>query len=215
MRLYLATGNEHKARELEELIKKSHLNMEILTAESVGGMPFVDECEPNFTGNAFRKALALKSKVPPDAWVMADDSGLKVNALNGAPGVKSARYAGENATDEDNRKKLLHDLWGKTGKERRASFHCCLLLIAPNEERHLFMGSCGGEIATSERGDKGFGYDPVFIPTGYKETFAELGDPVKSKISHRARALEEFITFVLERERRIAENEGDNPSSGG
>ena len=196
MKLYLATANKHKKEELEQILKNANLPIEVFSADMVGGMPEVDECEPNFTGNALRKAIALKVKVPSDGWVLADDSGLRVKGLGGKPGVRSARYAGEKASDEENRAKLLKDLANADSDGRGAAFHCCLVLLSPGEETQLFMGSCYGQIAKTAAGEGGFGYDPVFLPKGYDKTFAELGDEVKQQISHRARAMHEMVGWI-------------------
>lgn len=207
MKLYLATANRHKREELEQILRKANLPIDVFSADAVGGMPTVDECEPNFTGNALRKAVALKVKVPSDGWVLADDSGLRVKSLGGKPGVRSARYAGENATDEENRIKLLQDLEGKSQEEREAAFHCCLVLLSPREDTQLFMGSCSGTIALEASGEGGFGYDPVFVPKGYEESFAVLGDSVKAQISHRARAVKELVLWLQKRILQESEQE--------
>ena len=129
--------------------------------------------------------------------VIADDSGLEVKALNGAPGIYSARYAGEQKSDDDNIQKLLKELRNKD--DRRANFRCVIALIL-NGVEYAFDGRCNGSIIYSKRGENGFGYDPVFVPDGYEETFAELGNAVKNKISHRAKAIERLIKFLSEKE---------------
>ncbi|MCH8473896.1 MAG: RdgB/HAM1 family non-canonical purine NTP pyrophosphatase [Opitutales bacterium] len=207
MKLYLATANRHKKEELEQILRKANLPIEVFSPEAVGGMPAVDECEPNFTGNALRKAIALKVKLPSDAWVLADDSGLRVKGLGGKPGVRSARFAGEGASDTENRKKLLQEMEEMSGSEREAAFHCCLVLLSPREESQLFMGSCSGEIALAETGEEGFGYDPLFIPKGYKESFAVLGNEVKERISHRARAMQEMVQWLQKKILQESEKE--------
>ncbi|MCC5788655.1 MAG: RdgB/HAM1 family non-canonical purine NTP pyrophosphatase [Opitutales bacterium] len=207
MKLYLATANRHKKEELEQILRTANLPIEVLSAEVVGGMPPVNECEPNFTGNALRKAVSLKVKVPSGAWVLADDSGLRVKGLGGKPGVRSARYAGEGASDAENRKKLLQEMKEMSGSEREAAFHCCLVLLSPQEDTQLFMGSCFGVIALEESGEHGFGYDSLFIPKGYEESFSVLGNEVKERVSHRARAMREMVQWL--KKKNLQESEAE------
>ena len=124
---------------------------------------------------------------------MADDSGLCVDALEGLPGVYSARFAGEEKNDAANNAKLLSELGGLKGKERSAHFTCCLVLAAPFKESLVVQAECHGEIATLPSGDSGFGYDPLFLVPEYQQTFAELGMDIKNKISHRAKAIELLV----------------------
>lgn len=185
MKLYLASGNAHKLQEIQALL--TGLPLDVCSARELGGMPEVDENAPDFHGNARLKARALQVIAPDNAWVLADDSGLAVEALQGAPGVRSARYAGANATDAANNAKLLQALQGRSAHERRATFHCVFCLLGPATEV-FFEGSCVGQILEFAQGDAGFGYDPLFRPEGSQLTFAELGDEAKNRISHRARA---------------------------
>jgi XTP/dITP diphosphohydrolase len=186
--LIIASGNAHKVEEFESLLKG--LDFEVVSAKFCGGMPDVNENGESFAANAQIKAEALKALAPADAWVMADDSGLEVDALDGAPGIYSARYAGADASDGDNLDKLLDALQGLSASKRTARFRCVLCLIDPEGHISHYDGSCEGRIAKEKQGGKGFGYDPAFIPDGYKETFAHLGESVKSRISHRANAVQ-------------------------
>ena len=196
MRLYLATGNPHKVDELSRVIISAGLDIEVLPGSKIGILPPFEETGDTFRDNAFIKARALRPLVSPDGWVLADDSGLEVDALNGMPGIRSARYAGEDATDADNKRKLLEELDGVPDAERTARFICSLALIGPGEDEQLFQGVCNGVIVKEPRGSQGFGYDPLFQPEGYDKTFAELGPSVKDTVSHRARALTGLIDWL-------------------
>lgn len=170
------------------------LEFEILGAQVLGGMPEVDEDADSFYGNARLKADALwelASRI--GAWVLSDDSGLAVDALQGAPGVYSARYAGPDASDSENVEKLLNALQGVSQNKRSAKFVCSLCLIDPAGTLFAADGYCSGTIANEPRGNHGFGYDPVFIPRGYQETFGELGSSIKRELSHRAEALQNLV----------------------
>lgn len=186
-KLILATANAHKVAEFETLL--AGLNLEICSAAICGGMPPVEETEATFEGNARLKAEALRARAPKDAWVLADDSGLEVDALDGAPGVYSARYAGPGADDAANVARLLRELQAVGGESSAARFRCVLCLIDSSGRTTFHAGSCEGRIAPAPAGTSGFGYDPVFIPEGYRQSFAELGEAVKSQLSHRARAV--------------------------
>ncbi len=194
MNLFLATSNEHKAAEFAALLAGRGLtDIHVRPATAVGGMPAVKETAENFEGNAWLKARAMRARVGDGGWVLADDSGLEVDALGGAPGVRSARYAGEGATDDANNARLLREMEGMTGAGRRARFRCVLALVSPDGREETFSGACEGRIAVSVAGKGGFGYDPLFVPEGYERTFAELGETVKNRISHRARAWELLV----------------------
>lgn len=195
MKLYLATGNAHKVEEFGQLLAAAELPVTLLSATSVGGMPEVDETATTFAGNARIKAEALRALVPHDSWVLADDSGLEVDALGGAPGIRSARYAGEKASDGDNRQKLLAEMKHVPESQRRARFVCVLALLGPHES-HLFEGTCSGRMIESESGAGGFGYDPLFRPDGFEATFAEMPGDLKNRISHRGRALEKLAAWL-------------------
>jgi len=188
MKLYLASGNAHKVAEMNTLARTGGLDVEIVSAKAVGGMPPVSEDTGTFVGNARKKALALKSMLPADAWVLADDSGLCVDALGGAPGVESAYYAGPVGDGAANLRKLVEVMRKVPEEKRGAHFICVLLLAGPDGAEAVFEGRCEGTLCGEPQGGAGFGYDPLFVPAGYARTFAELGDDVKNTLSHRGRA---------------------------
>jgi XTP/dITP diphosphohydrolase len=196
MKLYFASGNLHKAAELQSLADATARTVRIVSAREVGGMPPVDEDTGTFAGNARKKALALQPRVPAGSWVLADDSGVCVDALNGAPGVESAYYAGPQGDSAANLAKLIADMRDVPDGRRTASFYCVLFVLGPAGEEHAFEGRCTGRLIREPRGPAGFGYDPIFVPDGYTETYAELGDLVKNQISHRARAWAELADWV-------------------
>jgi len=155
---------------------------------------------PEETGKTFDDNVRLKAESAAktlNQWVLADDSGLVVPALDGLPGVHSARFSGENSTDKDNREKLLDAMRQLKGEERAAFFQCSLALAAPDGIRKLVHGICEGAIATKEKGSNGFGYDPLFVKHDYSKTFAELDEDTKNRISHRRKAFD-LILIVLE-----------------
>lgn len=190
MKLIIATGNLHKVEELIELLKID--NCQIESALTVGGMPEVEETGTTFAANAYLKAQGLLEQIPQGAYVLADDSGLEVDCLDGAPGVYSARYAGLDADDQANREKLLQALKAVSVAQRAARFRCVLCLLTHGADPEYFDGSCEGAIASASQGSEGFGYDPIFIPEGYSQTFGELGEAVKHTLSHRARAVQKL-----------------------
>jgi XTP/dITP diphosphohydrolase len=196
MRLFLASGNVHKAAELQSLAVAAALPIEIISARAVGGMPSVVEDAGTFVGNARKKAQALRKKIPTDAWSLADDSGLCVDELGGAPGVESAYYAGPQGDGAANLAKLVATMRDVPGERRRARFECVLLLIGPQGDEHVFEERCAGRLSLGPRGGSGFGYDPLFIPDGHDVSFAELGDAVKNTISHRARAWMKLAEWI-------------------
>ena len=186
-KLLVATRNSHKTRELRELLG-SEFELEDLTSHPE--IPETSETGTTFEENATIKALAVSKCC--SALVMADDSGLEVEALHGDPGVYSARYAGPKVSDEQNVEKLLHELRGRdpNGKMRAARFRCFIVLAQNGTVIRAVEGIVEGTIVDSRRGTGGFGYDPIFQPAGYAETFAELGTATKNRISHRARAVQ-------------------------
>jgi len=188
--LIIATGNPHKVDEFEQLLKG--LPLAVQSAEICGGMPEVNETGTTFAENAYLKANALRAIAPKDTWVLADDSGLEVDVLDGAPGIYSARYAGTKASASDNISKLLDALKDISPKNRTARFKCVLCIIDPEGRVAYHQGSCEGCIGAQLSGKDGFGYDPIFIPEGYDQSFAELGASLKSKLSHRAKAVKAF-----------------------
>lgn len=187
--LLVATRNRGKLQELRELLQLGP-DVELISLEDVPPVPKVVEDGATFEANARKKACetALASGLP----VLADDSGLEVDALGGAPGVYSARYAGPDVSDEENNRKLLSELEGVGEAQRTARFRCVLAWAEPDGARagqaRLAHGTCEGWIAHEPRGEAGFGYDPLFVPDGYAQTLAELGSEVKGRISHRADA---------------------------
>lgn len=183
--IHLATGNAHKAREMQAIAEASGLPVKVVAAEK---MPAVVEDTGTFAGNARRKAAALKLLLPPDAWVLADDSGLCVAALGGAPGVDSAYYAGPQGDSAANLTKLVAAMRDVPDGKRGAHFTCVLVLLGPGTVEQSFEGRCTGTLRHEPVGGGGFGYDPLFIPDGRDRTYAELDEAVKNQISHRGRA---------------------------
>ncbi len=158
-------------------------------------MPPVEESAPDYEGNARLKAHALIERVSPDVWVLADDSGLEVEALEGRPGVHSARFAGPDATDAANNALLLSELAGIPPEGRRAKFVCCCVLLGQGVDE-VFTGECSGRIIDKPIGLQGFGYDPLFVPDDHMAPFAVLGEGVKSEISHRSRAVKALADWI-------------------
>lgn len=183
MKLLIATRNPHKLEEIRAILVLPGLIL--VGAEDVPGLPDVEEDAATFEGNALKKARTLGQI--SGLWTLADDSGLEVAALGGAPGVYSARYAGPDANYAANNAKLLAELAGVA--DRRAQFRCVIALRAPDQREWTEQGVCTGRIIHAKRGGNGFGYDPLFMPDGRDQTFAELPADVKNHISHRARAL--------------------------
>jgi XTP/dITP diphosphohydrolase len=192
--LYLATRNAHKTQEIQEI-----LGIEWRVAPSSELDPHLDwdENGTTFRANALIKAKALRTRTPSP--VLADDSGLEVDVLEAAPGVYSARYAGPGANDRDNLYKLLRVLNGVPEVQRRARFVCVLCYLDAEGIAHYFEGRCEGRIISAPRGSEGFGYDPIFVPDGYDQTFAELGAKEKNSISHRNQAMLSFQEFLITR----------------
>ena len=181
--LVIATRNKNKLREFREVLKD--LQIEIRSLDDFGPIPEAIEDGSTFDENAYKKAIHTAKILGLPA--MADDSGLVVDALNGEPGVFSARYAGENATDEKNCNKLFNALKGV--ENRRAHFQCVLSIAVPSGPALTYEGKCDGVIIDEKRGDNGFGYDPIFYFEEFGKTFAELSMEEKNKVSHRGKAL--------------------------
>ncbi len=183
LKVRLASANPHKARELGVLLPEWEI--EPLDAEEMPG-----EVGATFYENACAKARFGRLVGELDAWMLGEDSGLEVEGLGGRPGIRSARYAGEEASDEDNLRRLLEVLAGVGPDGRRARYVCELVSLSPELEEFRGSGTLEGRIAEEPRGTGGFGYDPVFVPDGESRTVAELGDEWKARSSHRARAAE-------------------------
>lgn len=187
-KLVFATHNDNKLKEVREMLGDS---FELLSLTDIGCHDEIAETADTLEGNALIKSRYVKDKFGYD--VFADDTGLEVDALNGAPGVYSARYAGEGKKSEDNIDKLLKELSGK--EDRSARFRTAVSLILGDDE-HIFEGIVNGAITTERSGSEGFGYDPVFRPEGYEVTFAEMSGADKNSISHRGRAIRKLVAFL-------------------
>jgi XTP/dITP diphosphohydrolase len=191
MKLFLASGNANKAAEFNALAGsagRSAGKIEIVSASEVGGMPAVIEDAGSFAGNAAKKARALRGRLPEGRWALADDSGLCVEALGGAPGVESAYYAGPRADPAANLAKLVADMRDVPEGRRAAEFVCVLALCGPGGVERLFEGRCAGRLVREPRGRAGFGYDPLFVPAGLEATMAEMPAELKNRVGHRGRA---------------------------
>ena len=191
MKLYFATNNIHKLKEVQEVVGDS---FQIESMRSLGINEDIPEDQLTLQGNALQKARFLYDRTGESCF--ADDTGLEVDALNGAPGVYSARYAGEAKNSLDNMALLLKNMSGI--QNRKARFRTVIALILDGKE-YLFEGVVNGTIAEEPRGTAGFGYDPLFVPDGYSTTFAEMDSEAKNAISHRGRAVEKLAAFLLKR----------------
>ena len=191
MKLVFATNNKHKLDEVRAIVGD---RVEVLSLNDINCHEEIPETADTLQGNALIKARYIHEKYGVDCF--ADDTGLEVEALDGAPGVYSARYAGETCDSEANMQKLLHNLTDKNN--RKAQFCTVIALIIGGEER-LFNGIVKGTIATEKMGTSGFGYDPIFIPEGFFESFAQMDASMKNSISHRYRATEELSIFLKEK----------------
>ncbi len=188
MELVFATNNKNKVKEIIALLPPS---IKILTLSEIGCTEEIEETEDTLEGNAKLKANYITKKYGYDCF--ADDTGLEVDALNGAPGVYSARYAGENVTYEDNVQKMLYEMKGKIN--RKSQFRTVVALNFKGKQ-YLFEGICKGEITNNKHGNDGFGYDTIFRPLGFKQTFAEMCLAEKGKISHRGLAVKKLVSFL-------------------
>ncbi|TDX48809.1 XTP/dITP diphosphatase [Orenia marismortui] len=193
MKLFLATGNQHKIDEMKKIL--ANTKIEIISKNDIDSLPEVIEDQDTFIGNALKKAREISNYT--GFPTISDDSGLVVEALDGSPGVYSARFAGVDASDKDNNKKLLKLLKNTPKEERGAYFSCAMAFVSPEGEEYTVTGRCDGVIDIEEKGSGGFGYDPLFVPTGYQQSFAELGDEIKNRISHRAKALKKMKDYLL------------------
>ncbi len=195
MDLWLASSNQHKLQEIRQILEDTPF--QVRGTEELSFYSSPPENGESFEANARIKAKFLKALKNED-WVVADDSGLECEGLNNMPGIHSARYAGENASDKENTAKLLKMLQIRT-TNRKARFVCCLVLMGPNGEEEVFEGSLSGSIATSQKGTHGFGYDPVFIPDGSEKTLAEISSAEKNQISHRFQALKKMKAYLSDK----------------
>ena len=193
MKLVLATRNLGKVRELSDMLSQQ-CGIEVLSMRDFPEAPDVVEDGETYQDNAKKKAVDIAKYV--GVLALADDSGLEVDALGGAPGVHSARYAGSDASDADRIAKLLAATRNVPDDERTARFKCAVAVAEPNGRADVVMGVCDGKIIRKPRGNLGFGYDPVFVPHGYDKTFAELGEQIKNRISHRAKALRMALKLI-------------------
>ena len=190
MKLVFATNNKHKLQEVRDIVGD---RVEVLSLADIGCFDDSPETADTLQGNALIKARHIYEKYGFDCF--ADDTGLEVEALDGAPGVYSARYAGEECDSEANMRKLLENLTGKTN--RNAQFRTVIALIINGEEM-LFNGIVKGVIATEKKGDSGFGYDPIFVPEGHSASFAQMSSEMKNSMSHRFRATQQLSDYLKE-----------------
>lgn len=190
MKLVFATNNLNKVKEIQELLPAE---IELLSLSDIGCTEDIPETSPTIEGNAKQKALYVKEHYGYDCF--ADDTGLEIEALHGAPGVYSARYAGPSKNAEANMDKVLHEL---AGSENRQAQFKTVIALSLNDQLEMFTGICEGSIITEKKGDGGFGYDPIFLPKGYDKTFAELPLTEKNTISHRGRATQQLIAFLCD-----------------
>lgn len=188
-RLILATRNAHKTGEIRAMIGD---RFEVLDATAFPDFPEIEETGTTFLENARLKAEGISRRI--EGWVLSDDSGLEVDALDGAPGVWSSSYGGEEGNHAKNNARLLAEMAGKV--DRGARFRCTMVLARGGSEQAAFSGTVEGRLVESLHGTGGFGYDPLFVPGGHEKTFAELGDEIKNSLSHRARALQQVVAFL-------------------
>ena len=188
MKIVFATNNPNKLKEIQSLIPKE---IEIISLKEIGCTEDIPETGNTLLANALQKAHYIKDNFNYDCF--ADDTGLEIDELNGAPGVYSARYAGPERNAKANMNKVLDELKGK--KNRKAQFRTAIALILKGEE-HLFEGKVGGYISKDKKGDEGFGYDPIFIPENDKRSFAQMSMKEKGAISHRGRAVKKLVTYL-------------------
>lgn len=192
-RLILATRNAHKTAEIRAMIGD---RFDVLDATAFPDFPEIEETGMTFLENARLKAEGISRQV--DGWVLSDDSGLEVDALDGAPGVWSSSYGGEEGNHAKNNARLLVEMAGKM--DRGARFRCTMVLARDGREQANFSGAVEGRLVEALHGTGGFGYDPLFIPAGHERTFAELGDEIKNTLSHRSRALVQVVEFLSRQE---------------
>ena len=197
--IYLASGNAHKLHELQAALEQAGLAIKVKGPDTIGGMPEVEETGSTFESNALLKAHGLREVGPSEGCFLADDSGIEIDALNGRPGVISARYAGLDCNDEANNDKVLEEMKGLPESDRICRFQCVPALVG-NGLEITFAGACEGKLLSERLGDGGFGYDPLFLPDESELTFAEISLDEKAKISHRARALTKLISWLKQQD---------------
>jgi len=186
--MVFATNNQHKLKEIREIIGN---DFEVMSLRDIGFEGDIPETQDTIEGNAIQKAQFINEKMKMNCF--ADDTGLEIDALNGRPGIYSARYAGEGCSFDDNINKILEELAGI--ENRKAKFRCVICLILDGNQ-YLFEGRIDGVITTERKGETGFGYDPVFIPEGHHHTFSEMPAHLKNGISHRGRAIWKMVRFL-------------------
>jgi XTP/dITP diphosphohydrolase len=191
MKLLLATSNLHKILELKAMLKAAFAKIDLYSLRDFKDYIPPEETEDSFEENAKIKAFAAAKHF--NMLTLADDSGLVIPALDGRPGVRSSRYAGENATSKENNLKLLEEMKDLEGDKRNGHYSCCFALANPSKIIKVVSADCEGRIVESIKGAAGFGYDPVFLKHDYNSTFGELTEDIKSKISHRRKAMDKII----------------------
>ena len=193
-RVVLATRNNHKVAELRRIFADADVQVDLLGTDEFPDLPDVPETGSTFAANALLKARDVAQRTGLVA--IADDSGLCVDALNGMPGIFSARWAGTHGNDLANLELVLAQLRDVPANRRTAAFHCAAAIATPEGEERVVEGVLDGVLIDAPRGGNGFGYDPIFVPDGYNETFAQLPATVKQQISHRAKAMQQLVAFV-------------------
>ena len=188
-KLLVATGNSHKTDEIRAILGAGYVVSDLKAHPE---LPEVDETGTTFLENATLKAVEISKQV--EGLILSDDSGLEVDALGGEPGVYSSRYAGEAGNDAANNKKLLHELQGKDN--RKARFRCVMVLAQDGEVLTSFDGAVEGRMLSELHGEGGFGYDPLFVPDGYDQTFSQLSEGIKNQLSHRAVAMQKVVAWL-------------------
>ena len=188
-KLLVATGNSHKTDEIRAILGAGYVVSDLKAHPE---LPEVEETGTTFLENATLKAVEISKQV--DGLILSDDSGLEVDALGGEPGVYSSRYAGEAGNDAANNKKLLHELQGKDN--RKARFRCVMVLAQDGEVLTSFDGAVEGRMLSELHGEGGFGYDPLFVPDGYEQTFSQLSEGIKNQLSHRAVAMQKVVAWL-------------------